>query len=82
MRHIEIVTCENCGKVFESRIHNAKYCSRACSNRRHNIRPNATFQCPHNKEVYCNHRACGTCGWNPRVVEERLDKFLGKGESS
>ena len=39
----------------------------------------ATFVCPHNKEVDCSKRACGSCGWNPLVAKARLRKIVGGG---
>ena len=79
MRHIETVICENCGKEFEARAKNAKYCCRRCANQRNNARRGEeTFQCPHNQYVTCSQKACGACGWNPRVAKERMARFLGK----
>ena len=60
MRHIKTVICENCGKEFESRIHNAKFCCRRCANQRHEANRKAprTFRCPHNHEVTCSLKNC------------------------
>lgn len=80
MRHIETVICENCGKEFEARAKNAKYCCRRCANQRGNAKRVAPrpFQCPHNREVHCSVKKCAACGWNPEVAQRRMDKFLGK----
>lgn len=36
------------------------------------------MQCPHNEWVFCHHKTCGSCGWNPTVSQERNEKLLGK----
>lgn len=41
----------------------------------------ATFVCPNNSRVDCSKRACDSCGWNPKVAEERLEKIM-RGEQS
>lgn len=84
MRHIEIVTCEHCGKVFEARAKNAKYCSRRCANQKGNAKRvrKEPLRCPHNQEVYCEKPQCDSCGWNPVVAEERLARLCGKREEA
>ena len=81
MRHIETFTCVNCGVKFESRIKDAKFCSKQCSNQRGaKIRSNSLSQCPNNRWVVCDTQKCDceTCGWNPEVSQRRMDKLLGK----
>jgi hypothetical protein len=34
--------------------------------------------CHHNKEVLCDSPECQKCGWNPEVVEKRLEEFKAK----
>ncbi len=83
MRHIEKHTCIHCGIEFWSRLKDAKYCSRRCAaqtNNQKRAEARRTFQCPHNPGVECNHKTCGSCGWNPNVAQRRLDKFLSEGE--
>lgn len=35
-------------------------------------------ECPYNKEALClpSKRQCDTCGWNPEVAKQRLEKIL------
>lgn len=36
------------------------------------------IKCPHNDAVGCfpSQKHCSSCGWNPEVSQERLEKFL------
>ena len=34
--------------------------------------------CIYNKRVECDDHKCDRCGWNPTVVEERMDVISGK----
>ena len=34
------------------------------------------FQCPHNEACQCKVKNCGSCGWNPKVYNDRLKKML------
>lgn len=84
MRHIEIVTCANCGEKFEARSKSAKYCSHSCANHAYHLRRGKKKRkteyggCPHNVNVKCRVHMCDSCGWNPEVAQRRLDNLLGK----
>lgn len=38
------------------------------------------WRCPYTENVSCSMRKCGSCGWNPKVAQERLAKFMGGGD--
>ncbi len=38
--------------------------------------------CPYNDGCWCNsrkRRECYNCGWNPKVVEKRMDRIMKEG---
>lgn len=73
MRHLETFICRQCGKEFDSRRKDARYCSRTCyQGRIESLRR----PCLHNDGVDCEQRKCSTCGWNPKVARKRLEALL------
>lgn len=37
--------------------------------------------CKYNSECRCERLACGKCGWNPKVADQRIDNFMRKGKA-
>ena len=80
MRHTYVKSCANCGKYFESTRENAKFCCNSCGTKARNgrrIRPKIDLKCPHNQYLACKNHKCGSCGWNPEVLQRRMGKSLG-----
>lgn len=82
MGYKEIGVCLICGTEFVKTRTDRKYCSHRCahiaSNRFQRDRKREVHtDCPHNKELICTNRNCGTCGWNP-VVAKRRSESHGK----
>lgn len=83
MRHEEKLVCQNCGKVFYSRIKNVKFCSHICANQRNCARLDGrVFKCKYNQEVYCSAEKCGSCGWNPKVAKKRTEILMSRMEGA
>lgn len=83
--------CQHCGKEFETRYEEQKFCCSSCGNksRRSNdfdhslnwVRDTESkWVCPYQPEgtVHCKVRKCSSCGWNPEVAKARLDAYIRK----
>lgn len=75
MRHVERFVCNNCGTEFWTRRKSAKYCSHFCANQKTSGEKMNYERCPHNEAVCCYIHKCRSCGWNPRVAQERTDRL-------
>ena len=74
MRREKRVVCEICGKEFVTRFKDARFCSHKCANGRK--RGIGVCNCPHNEALICNERKCGSCGWNPKVAQRRMEAMV------
>lgn len=80
MRPTYVKSCENCGKQFESNYEHKRYCGYFCycqAKRRRTKEARDNCHCPHNTEVICLDKKCDTCGWNPEVAQNRMEKIMG-----
>lgn len=79
-------TCLYCGAkgIDMSRTKSKKFCNEHCLQSYHYKKKKGkldavpTRPCIHNREVQCNLKMCGTCGWNPKVEKKRKEA-LGYG---
>lgn len=86
-RKIHEKKCPYCGKLYKTTDVRQIYCSRECGyvgrtinkgNRGDDFewtKSDGKWDCIYQEGVGCHTRTCETCGWNPKVAEERLKKI-------
>lgn len=80
MRPTYVKACEYCGKQFETNYSCTRFCGYPCLQqaKKHRIKEaRGASQCPHNNYLICLDKKCDTCGWNPEVAQQRMEKILG-----
>ena len=79
---VEMKKCAWCGTPFRPKANSQKYCNPQCAKQAYldanaQLHPvPANVSCPHNANLVCERRACGKCGWNPKVSKRRLENIL------
>lgn len=81
----ELRKCKWCGSLFRPTRATHECCSKNCSANAYYHEQIAAEKpipkeliCPYNVAVICKSHGCDTCGWNPKVAQERLDKIVAK----
>ena len=70
--------CQNCGKEIPV---DRKYCSSKCNKaykRRESYKQSHEL-CLYNDSVECGQKRCSKCGWNPDVMQNRIDRIVESG---
>lgn len=84
--------CPNCKEIFRAKDRKQVCCSRACSNQYAGVKAQMRlstepieeidgdeYACKYNpRGCTCYERNCDSCGWNPKVAQERLEQIRRK----